>query len=113
LGELFFSGGILRPEICPVKDKRPSPLAPIVIALLLLGAVPSLYVAGYFGAGDREDSVTTIFLGKHRKSLSLHSTERVYPSVWMARLFYPAGKMESWVRGVDVQVAAFQDGSGR
>lgn len=71
-------------------------LTAVAIALLLvlpLGA----YVGGYLWLGEY-DSATDGDDGVEQVS-------REYPQEWLATIYVPAGILESWLRGVEVDVS--------
>ena len=82
-------------------------------AAMLLFAAFMLLSAAYIGG--------YLWLGEERRTTSMHDSyengvrvwiddgltiERVYSQSWLARLFQPAGWIESRLRGVQVQVTA-------
>lgn len=80
---------------------RPSTVMPILVmlAIALASLLGGLYVGGYFWLG----------ITKEWRSVTdghLVSVERVYHEPPLAALFQPAGRVESWVRGMDVSVVS-------
>ena len=85
---------------------RPSTAAPI-LAVLAIGLVTlGAYVGGYFWLGRRIDEP---FIGYPPSSRRERDDPvrifRSYPSPWMTAMFQPAGKVESWFRGIPVSVS--------
>jgi len=60
----------------------------------LLAIALGAYVGGYFYAGD----VTEWYVGTTK------GIDRQYPR-WLAPIYYPAGRLESWVRGKPVEIS--------
>lgn len=77
---------------------RASTAAPILAALAIVLVTLGAYVGGYFFAGqtvDWRDETGDPTLG----------IDRVYPA-WLAPIYQPAGKVESWVRGTPVDIGS-------
>ncbi|HUE70723.1 MAG TPA: hypothetical protein VMP01_07515 [Pirellulaceae bacterium] len=63
---------------------------PVYAALVLLAAAAA-YVGGYYA------------MGTHVPALNGASLLRVYPAKWQATVFVPAAKLESVLRGIEVE----------
>jgi hypothetical protein len=76
---------------------RSSPVAPVLIALLILAIPLGAYVAGYYLLGERTDWFST--------QTNAHETiERSYPSLALMLIYQPAGKLESLLRRMEVEI---------
>ncbi len=73
-------------------------LVAVAIVLLFLGA----YLAGYFWLG-KYDSVTN-------DSDEAMYVSRDYGQQWLANLYQPAGKLEAWLRRIEVTISGPESG---
>ena len=80
-------------------EKHQSRLAPVLVALLLVLPLGS-YVAGYFWLGEYKAIKTGNLL--HPTADPGIVVLRVYRFRWLALAYRPAGKIEHYLRGVDV-----------
>jgi hypothetical protein len=81
---------------------RSSPVAPILIAVLLVAIPLGAYAAGYFWLGKRTDWYST-------QSNAHETIERSYPHLGLMLVYQPAGKLESWLRRIDVEISLGDD----
>jgi hypothetical protein len=72
-----------------------------MLVFALLAGTLSLYVAGYFWSGTREDWMSLAVSVPPRP---IDMIERVYPHHWQMHLFQPAGKVEEWWRAIPVKI---------
>ena len=80
------------------KHSAPAILTAVLVLMLLLGA----YVAGYFWLGDYDS-------GTNDNDETLY-VSRDYGQQWLAKLYSPAGKLESWLRRIEVTVSGPDSG---
>jgi hypothetical protein len=88
-----------------MKNKSPSSAAPLLAAVLIVGGLLLAgYAAGYFWLGELQVSTGAIQVinGKRYSEGSL--CRRNYTTQWETLLFLPAGKVESWRRGAEVEL---------
>jgi hypothetical protein len=71
----------------------------IVLTLMLFGA----YVGGYFWLGQSCVVQNIRYIGD-AEYLEPECPGRKFHSPWVATLYKPMGRAESWYRGVDLQV---------
>jgi hypothetical protein len=79
---------------------RPSTAAPILAVLAIVLVTLGAYVGGYF------------WLGHCRTTATSGATDYVwrdYELQWVAELYRPAAKAESWLRLIDVDVTGPDD----
>jgi len=77
-------------------------LAVLAVVAVLLGT----YAAGYFLLCERQDwyAAGSDTLLKDVPIGPLATIERTYPRQWLAVICRPAGQLEEWLRGTDVEV---------
>ena len=82
---------------------RPSTAAPLLTVLAIVLATLGAYVGGYFwlATQSREAYTTTDYSDG---TSSLTDITRIFPHRWQAVLYRPASDVESWWRGIEVQV---------
>ena len=85
---------------------RSSPAAPILavlaVVLMLLGA----YVAGYFWLGKLSTRNLGIAVVNGVEYREMKPPCRDFNTRWQAALYAPLGKLESWLRGVDIEITS-------
>lgn len=77
-------------------NSRPSTVAPILAAILLLLLPLGAYVTGYFWLGERIS-----VLGNPPSDMPTEII-RIYPHRWQESAFHPAAVVEGWLRGTPV-----------
>lgn len=80
---------------------RKSTAAPILIAAFCLLVPLAAYVAGYLWLGKK-------YLYARPPATPLLLVRR-YPHAWQKHFFYPASRVESLVRGIEVDAAGETD----
>jgi len=85
---------------------RSSTAAPIVAAIAIVLLPLAVYVGGYFYLGMAQvwyfaGPVDPLSRG------GLQAIHRTYPNKTLATIYYPAGKLEAWLRGIEVEVADY------
>src|SRR6186713_655681 len=69
------------------------------LAIFALVVVPlAIYVAGYLWLGQRRDYISLT------SPTQITLIERNYRPQWAVGVFKPAGRIESWLRGIQVDV---------
>jgi hypothetical protein len=77
----------------------------IVVPILAVLAVVlpfALYVGGYFWMGEYDATLDD--------DDRAYYVWRNYEQPWVANVYKPAGKLESWLRGIPVQITSPDDG---
>jgi hypothetical protein len=77
---------------------RTSPAAPILIAVFFLAIPLGAYVAGYFWLGAQTDWYST-------QTMTRETIERSYRNVPLMLIYQPAGRVESWLCGIEVEIS--------
>jgi hypothetical protein len=80
-------------------NSRPSTAASILAVLAIVLALMGAYVGGYFWLGEWGES--NVPYGGARPY-----EYRSYRQRWQAIVFAPAGQLESWMRGIKVEVTS-------
>ena len=71
----------------------------IALAVFALIVVPlSIYTAGYLFLGNRAE------VYDYQGTLPV-AVYRIYPQRWMKAVYQPAGGVEQWLRGIEVEVS--------
>jgi hypothetical protein len=84
-----------------LRERRP--FVTLALALVLLLALPLvMYVVGYFWLGEN-DSV-------ENDDGAVEFVSRDYPQQWLTDIYSPAGKVESWLRRIEVTVSGPNSG---
>jgi hypothetical protein len=82
----------------------------VLMFVIALIAVPlALYATAYFWLGEenRTSSMHDAYIEGKRVWMDDGLTiERSYSRQWQAKLFEPAGNVESWVRNVNVEITS-------
>lgn len=77
-----------------MSHQRKSSAAPILVTLaIVLVTLLAAYVGGYFWLGTWFDYDET--------------AARVYPQAWMAKIFEPATRFETWLTGTQIWAQHF------
>ena len=82
-----------------MKDGRALTAAMIVFALVVVPM--AAYVGGYYGLAE-----TTV---EYSRRHGVRVVDRVYSYSWQAAIFTPAGRVDEWLMGGDVQVYCLDD----
>jgi hypothetical protein len=100
------AGGLLFSWVKGSMTSRNSTAAPILAALAIVLLPLLAYLGGYFWLGAREDYYTGRFgfPGDAPPDPKLVLIERTYQQEWLKTIYLPAGKVETWARGIDVDV---------
>ena len=77
---------------------RPSTAAPILAVLAIVLVMLGAYVGGYFWLG--EFMLYTDLPERGERPLGI---ERTYQYLWQKKVFQPAARVETYLRGLDVQ----------
>lgn len=86
---------------------RPSTALPILTVLAIVLVTLGAYTGGYFWRSElwKSNGQMHQFSGDEVINLSVPITwERDYRTQWEAAVFKPAGKVEGWLRGIEVEV---------
>src|SRR3954447_12461043 len=84
-----------------------------LMIVLALGPPALAYVPGYFWMGRAypsyrtDPSSKTIYTGSKTakaEGASIFRVVRRYPRDWQVTMFHPVGKLESWLRGIEVYI---------
>ena len=89
---------------------RPSAAAPILAALAILAAFVGAYAGGYFLLGEQSIVLTEIELpsapdAPPNYSIQQTGIDRAYPQLWLMMIYQPAGRLEAWLSGSEVQIS--------
>lgn len=74
-----------------------------VLAIVLTLVLIAMYVGGYFWLGQACVVQNIRYVGD-AEFLEPECPGRKFSSPWLAMLFKPMGRIESWCRGVDLEV---------
>jgi hypothetical protein len=80
---------------------RPSTAAPI-LAVVAIVLPMALYVGGYYWLGEYDAGINDYDEAEY--------VSRDYQQQWVANLYKPVGKVESWLRGIPVQITGPDSG---
>lgn len=81
----------------------------LTVLLILLVAVGA-YVGGYFALSTQERIMAPLQkIGEPRRE---YIRARVFTHYWQARLFAPAARVESLIRGEPVETSSYKPASG-
>ena len=73
----------------------------VALVVFALVVVPTaIYIAGYLWLGERSDYLHSGG-GEPTGTMTI---ERMYPQRWIAIAYQPAGRLEQWLRGRNVEV---------
>jgi len=81
--------------------RRSNSLVPFLL-VVILAAVATFYVVGYFTLGDR--AIATVTATATGQFTPGSAPARIYSSKWVATLFIPAAKIESAISGEEISV---------
>ena len=84
---------------------RSSTAAPILAALAIVLLPLGAYVGGYYWLG----AVQQWYLSGPGDPLSrgeLQAIDRTYPNRLLANIYQPAGRVEAWLRGIEIKIAS-------
>jgi hypothetical protein len=85
---------------------RPSTAAPVLAAIVLVAALVGAYVAGYLWLGQltTANQGIAVLNGVHYRAAPRWC--RNFNTQWEAVLFEPATKVESWLRGIEIEATS-------
>jgi hypothetical protein len=88
---------------------RPSTAAPILAVLAVVLVTLGAYVGGYFRLGTFSKTNASISVIDSVRYRAGGRWCRIFTTSWQAALYEPLGRMESWFRGVDIELTSSDD----
>jgi hypothetical protein len=85
-----------------MNDRRRPAGTPFLVAVAMVLLLLAAYLAGYFWLGKYESVVND-----NDEALYV---SRDYRQQWLANLYQPAGKLEAWMRCIEVTISGPESG---
>lgn len=90
---------------------RPSAAAPLLAVTAILLAFLGAYVGGYYVLGEETLWLCEVELppdtpeAPPKLVVQPAAFERAYPQLWLMLIYQPAGQVETWLRGTEVEIS--------